>query len=397
MELIVDLVLVVAAIVAIAAGWHRGAVLSAVPMVGLVGGLWLGLFLAPQVVAWLATMGWSSTFQRTIAAAAFVLVCAAVAYGVTATLAAVIRRGTRKGAARGVDAVGGAAVGLVTWALAVWLVAGFLQTMTYIPATQVVASSKIVAALEQISPVPATRALSALDDALSQAGLPKVFAYGGESIAATGAPDASISAAVDAAAGGVVKILASEPRCGTASEGSGWVAADGRVVTNAHVVAVASDISVQVRGIGQSLPARLVVFDPERDLAVLAVPGLSAVPLQRGTDLPTGASAVAAGFPSNGPYDTEPARVREVLTATGTDIYRQQTVSRQIYALRGVVRPGNSGGPLLDTSGKVVGVVFARSTTDDDTGYALTLAEIQPVIAQLGASTPVSAGACSSD
>lgn len=397
MELIVDAVLVIAAIFAVVVGWRRGAVLSAVPMVGLIAGLWLSLLFAPTVVALFASFGLGSTLQRTLVAAIFVAACASVAYGITATIAAVMRRRLAKGAARGVDALVGSAVGLVTWALVVWLVAGFMQTMTFIPITQLVASSKIVAALESISPVPATAALGAMDDALSAAGLPKVFEHGGEPIADAAAPDPSIPAAVHASAAGVVKVLASEPACGTASEGSGWVVAPERVVTNAHVVAAASGIAVQVGGAGQSLQARLVVFDPQRDLAVLDVPGLQTRPLTLGTELPSGASAYAAGYPGNGPYVTSPARVREVLNATGTDIYKQNSVTREIYALRGVVRPGNSGGPLLDAAGKVVGVVFARSMTDADTGYALTLDEIQPVLAQAGATAAVGAGTCTSD
>ncbi|MEO7006193.1 MAG: MarP family serine protease [Microbacteriaceae bacterium] len=399
MGLIVDAVLVLAAIAAILGGWRRGAVLSAVPMVGLIAGLWIGLTLAPPVVSWIARAGWSggpvdSIVQRTIVAAVFVGICAAVMYAIAATIAAMIRRRTRKGVARGVDAIAGSLVGLVTWALVVWLIAGFLQTTSLLPVTQLASSSRIVAALNAVAPVPSSSVLGAMDDALGQAGLPKVFLHGGEQVADAPPPDPSIPAAVNAAAAGVVKVLASEPNCGTDSEGSGWVVSEGMVVTNAHVVAAASAVAVQVRGVGRALPARLVVFDPERDLAVLAVPELQAEPLQLGTELAAGASAVVAGFPGDGPYLVTPARVREVLHATGTDIYKQQPVTREIYALRGTVRPGNSGGPLFDTGGNVVGVVFARSTTDADIGFALTLNELRPVLAQAQAGSAVGSGAC---
>jgi S1-C subfamily serine protease len=396
MELIVDVVLVIAAIIAIAAGWRRGAVLSAVPMVGLLGGLWLGLQFAPGIVRWLAGPSGGTVLERALIASIFILLCAAVLYGAAATIAAMLRRRLRKGAARGIDAVGGSVVGLVTWALAVWLIAGFLQTTSLIPLTQLVSSSKIVAALNSLSPVPATTALGALDDALGQAGLPKVFEHG-EPIPDAAAPDPSITPAVDAAASGVVRILASEPVCGTASEGSGWVLGGDRIVTNAHVVAAASGIAVQVRGTGSALPAKLVVFDPQRDIAILAVPGLNVAPLPLGAPLVAGDSAVAAGFPGNGPYSVAPARVRAVISATGTDIYKQQAVTREIYSLRGVVRPGNSGGPLLNTAGQVVGMVFARSATDADTGYALTLAELGPALAQAGSDAAVGSGRCATD
>ena len=140
--------------------------------------------------------------------------------------------------------------------------------------------------------------------------------------------------------------------------------------------------------------ATLVAFDPERDLAVLDVTDLSAQPLQIGEDLAAGDQAYAAGYPGDGPFTISPQRVRGQLTARGTDIYQSGIVERQIYSLRGSIRPGNSGGPLLDTAGDVAGVVFARSTSDADTGYALTLDELRPVLSSVG-SAPISSGACS--
>jgi S1-C subfamily serine protease len=137
-----------------------------------------------------------------------------------------------------------------------------------------------------------------------------------------------------------------------------------------------------------------VAFDPERDLAVLDVTDLGAPALDIGQDLASGAQAYAAGYPGDGPFTISPQRVRDQLTARGTDIYQSGTVERRIYSLRGSIRPGNSGGPLLDPSGDVVGVVFARSTSDPETGYALTLDELRPVLGSVG-SAPISSGACS--
>jgi S1-C subfamily serine protease len=234
--------------------------------------------------------------------------------------------------------------------------------------------------------------LGAVDDALAGAGLPEVFA-GSEPIKTIQPPDPTIPAAVNAAQPSVVTVLAAKPECGVDSEGSGWVVSRGRVVTNAHVVAGASTIVVRQSGAATPIRATLIAFDPGRDLAVLDVTDLSAPALDIGADLTSGAQAYAAGYPGNGPYTVSPERVRDRVIARGTDIYQSGTVDRDIYALRGTVRPGNSGGPLLDTEGKVVGVVFARSTTDPDTGYALTLAELRPVLNSVGAA-PIGSGGC---
>lgn len=397
MELIVDLVLVVLALLAVWSGWRRGALLSAGSLVGLVLGFWIGITVAPPVVAWLAGVGWGSAVWRIAIAAAIVVICTMVVHWIARAVAWRLGRLVRRGPVRSIDGLGGAALGLLTWGAIVWLLAGFLATTGVTPLTQAVSSSRIVTGLDSISPVPVDQALGALDGVLGDAGLPEVFADGAEIIKGTQAPDPVIPAAVTAQAGSVVKVLANEPVCSTSSEGSGWVVAPDRILTNAHVVAGASSIAIQPGGVGRTYPGKLVVFDPERDLAVIEVSGLDLTPLTIGPQLVGGDSAVIAGYPENSTYKVGAARVRDVMEATGTDIYRKNTVTRQIYSLRGIVRPGNSGGALFDDEGRVVGVVFARSTVSGDTGYALTAGEIAPIVAKAGASAQVSSGACSAE
>ncbi len=393
MEIVVDVVLLVLAVVAIAAGWSNGAIRAAGSLVGLGLGLWLGFTLAPIVVGWLADAGWSGVTQRSIVAAVVILVCAGVVYAIAATIAAVIGKVLRHGPIRWLDSLIGAALGLLTWAVVVWLVAGFAMATSLATVVQAASSSRVVATLDSLAPLPSSAVLGAVDDALAGAGLPKVF-EGGEPIKTVQPPDSAIPVAVADSEDSVVTVLASKPACGVDSEGSGWVVQRGRVVTNAHVVAGASSIVVREPGDTGVERATLVAFDPERDLAVLDVADLNASPLDIGEDLTAGAQAYAAGYPGDGPFTITPQRVRDRLTARGTDIYQSGTVDRDIYSLRGSVRPGNSGGPLLDTHGDVVGVVFARSTVDPDTGYALTLAELRPALSSVG-SAPISSGACS--
>ena len=393
MEIVVDVVLLVLAVLAIAAGWSNGAIRAAGSLVGLGLGIALGLMLAPVVVDWMAGSGLTGVTQRSIVAAIVILVCAGVVYAVAAALASLLGKVLRHGPIRWLDSLVGAVLGLVTWAVVVWLVAGFAMATSLATVVQAANSSRVVATLNGIAPMPSSTVLGAVDDALASAGLPKVFA-GGEPISPIDAPDSAVPAAVARAQDSVVTVLAAKPACGVDSEGSGWVVQRGRVVTNAHVVAGASSIVVR-SGDGAGVDrATLVAFDPERDLAVLDVTDLSAQPLQIGEDLAAGDQAYAAGYPGDGPFTISPQRVRGQLTARGTDIYQSGIVERQIYSLRGSIRPGNSGGPLLDTAGDVAGVVFARSTSDADTGYALTLDELRPVLSSVG-SAPISSGACS--
>jgi S1-C subfamily serine protease len=221
--------------------------------------------------------------------------------------------------------------------------------------------------------------------------------FGAERILPVAPPDpkALDTRGVRAAAGSIVKITGEARACNRSQEGTGWVLARERVVTNAHVVAAVRDPQVRIGGEGRRYAARVVVFDPVRDLAVLAVPGLPAPPLRLGQDLGRGDAAVVAGFPLDGPYRLDSARVREVVTARGEDIYGRRPSTRQVYSLYATVQPGNSGGPLLSASGEVVGVIFAKSLDDDSTGYALTLSESEPVLRKgRTAGEPVSVGAC---
>jgi hypothetical protein len=195
---------------------------------------------------------------------------------------------------------------------------------------------------------------------------------------------------VEAAAGSVVKILGTA--CGLGVEGSGWVARDGVVVTNAHVVAGQDDTKVLVRGRGPELDATAIAFDPRNDLAVLRVEGLSAPALPLAANPRSGTSAAILGFPGNGPYDVRAGRLGETRTTVTQDAYGRGPVRRRLTALRGVVRSGNSGGPMVDGRGRVVTTVFAATTSGPRGGYGVPNAIVRRELA--GARGPVSTGPC---
>jgi S1-C subfamily serine protease len=175
---------------------------------------------------------------------------------------------------------------------------------------------------------------------------------------------------VQAAGRSVVRVLGTA--CGLGVQGSGWVAANGVVVTNAHVVAGQDDTTVQPGGQGPGLDADAIWFDPRNDVSILRVPGLSGAPaLRLNVNAAPGVPAAVLGFPENGRFDVEPARLGQTATVLTQDAYGRGPVQRTITSLRGLVRPGNSGGPAVDTSGRVVATIFAAATSRRRTGYGV--------------------------
>jgi S1-C subfamily serine protease len=199
------------------------------------------------------------------------------------------------------------------------------------------------------------------------------------------------------ASASVVRVLGTA--CGLAIEGSGWVAEPDLVVTNAHVVAGESDTTVQVRGRSPSLPARPIAFDPTDDVAVLRVTGLGLPALRRVPDPPAGRGGAILGYPENGPLDARPGRIGRTQTVLTEDAYGRGPVPRLLTPLRGLVRPGNSGGPLVDASGHVLTTVFAGTVGGRQRGgYGVANATVGQVLAQararVAAGRGVSTQAC---
>jgi S1-C subfamily serine protease len=195
---------------------------------------------------------------------------------------------------------------------------------------------------------------------------------------------------VAAARASVVKILGTA--CGVGVEGSGWVVEPGVVVTNAHVVAGQDDTRVLRGGVEPGLDAQAVVFDTRNDLAVLRVDGLEAPSLELARDSRSGTSAAILGFPLNGPYDVRPGRLGATREVVSQDAYGRGPVRREIVALRGAVRSGNSGGPMVDGAGRVVTTIFAATTSGPRGGYGVPNAIVRDALADAGGA--VDTGPC---
>lgn len=390
----IDVVLGLIALSSLAMGWIRG--LS--PTVGALIGFVLGLLAGRGLLAAIKYVGEDGLADMIGPTAAFAVPFLLGIIGATigAGWGHNLRERIRSAAGKLVDSIGGAISGFVIFCLLVWLTAGWVRTTSLIEPNQWAADSAIVRALDEAAPVPSSQALGAIGEALRFNGFPDVFGGQREQIRDVDAPNPEMVSVGRDAAGSTVKITTQAPQCNSASEGSGWVYSDKYVATNAHVVAAAQKVAVQVTGKGRALPAEVVGFNPKSDVAVLYVPELEAPPMRLGSALSAGDDSVVVGFPENGPYTISPSRVRESLTAEGRDIYDSGKAVRKVYSLRADVRPGNSGGPLIGADGRVSGMVFAKSEKDSSTGYALTLDEIMPTIkASAGTRGVVPTGPCS--
>ncbi|MDI5966167.1 MarP family serine protease [Streptantibioticus silvisoli] len=391
---LLDLVIALLAIAFAVSGYRRGLVASCILLAGFVGGAVLGVWALPFALR-PTTPG---TTGALVVALLVVLVPAGIGHALAGLLAWRVRRHLEWGPVRGLDGVGGAAAGAVALLVFAWVFAGVLATSPAALLSRQIRGSAVLGAVDHVMPSQTPTWFSSAAGALSGAGFPQVFnPFENEPAATVPAPsgDAVTPAAIRAARAGVVKISGVADVSGgrRGQEGSGFVYAADHVMTNAHVVAGVRSPAVQVGGVGLPYRARVVLFDPETDIAVLDVPGLSAPVLPFAGPAARAAPAVVAGYPQNGGLDVRAATVASRITATGQDIYGDNSTTREVYQLRADVRPGNSGGPLLTTGGRVYGVVFARSTAEPDIGYALTARQVAADATRgAGATTAVSTG-----
>jgi S1-C subfamily serine protease len=378
---VLDVVLLLAAVWFAVIGYRQGFIVGVMSVIGFLGGGLIAVYLLPVIWAELTDNATPGTVA-VVTAVVLVIVCASVGQAFTTHLGNKVRTHISWSPARAIDAIGGALVNVVAMLLVAWLIGSALATTTLPTLGREVRSSKVLLGVARVVPEQADTWFADFSSTLAQNGLPQVFSpFANEPITNVPAPDPAVasSAVVSRARKSIVKVVGTAPSCGKVLEGTGFVFAQHRVMTNAHVVGGVDEPTVQIGGEGKLYDAKIVLYDYQRDIAVLDVPALNAPALSfSDTDARTGDSAIVAGFPENGGYDVRAARVRNRIPATGPDIYRRGTVNRDVYSLYTTVRQGNSGGPLLTPEGDVYGVVFAKSLDDASTGYALTADEVLP-------------------
>ena len=398
---LLDLIIILAAVAYGIGGFRSGAVVGIFSLLGFFGGAAIGAQLAEPLGSRIVGG------QAQVPVAIFcVLVLATLGQLLGVWVAGHVKsRVVVHDRTKMVDSGVGAVLGVLAVLLVAWMVALPLARSPYPGLAAEASHSRIVRAVNSAVPDSFRNLYASLRDFLDRSGFPPVFGdLPSTSIVSVPPPPANLGPAarhqVQRVQSSVLKIYGQAPQCGRSIEGSGFVYAPDRILTNAHVVAGTNDVTVEITPTEQ-LTATVVLFDPDRDVAVLDVPDLpsSAQPLpfsQHGAQ--TGDPALVLGYPENGGFTVRTARVRSEGSVGGTDIYGHGSVHRSIYAVRSIVRSGNSGGPLLAYNGSVLGMVFATAIDSPDTGFALSDDEIASDARQgRNATAAVGTGACTPD
>jgi len=385
-----DLIIAVVLVAYAVSGYLQGFVVNLVATIGLLAGGLLALGIVPKVLS-----GDMPTLSTSLLALGLVIGAGAVGQAIGTLVGSTLRAGLTSPPLRSVDAVAGSGLSVVAVLCAAWAL-GYSVSGTSIPYLSTASrGSAILERVDGVMPARATSVLRSFNEVLDSNLFPRyIDPFDSEDITQVSPPDETTlaGAGVRRARGSVVKVLG-QARCDRGIEGSGFVYADGRVMTNAHVVAGVEAPSVVVGERRES--ARVVLFDRKLDVAVLAVDDLGVDPLEFDDGGEAGQAAAVLGYPENGPFDARAARIRSELRLRSPDIYDRGQVVRETFSVRGLVRSGNSGGPLVSEAGDVLGVIFAASVSDRSTGYALTAAQVADDARRgVRATAAVSTGGC---
>jgi S1-C subfamily serine protease len=393
---LLDLILIVLAAAFAVAGYRQGFIIGILSFAGFIGGVAIGAVFAPRISKAMAT---SLPWQAFIA---ILVVFAAAVIGmvIASGLGVAVRSRVRGRSATVADSLGGAVVNIVAVLLVAWLIGSFVAYSPFPAIAGQVQNSIVLRGIDKVVPksVLTLPAFPPLRSLLANGSYTQVFsALGAESALTLRPPDRAVlkSHGLVAAQRSVVKIVGVAPSCSKRIEGSGFVVSPQHVLTNAHVVAGVTDGPEVSTRLGAKYHASVVLYDPMRDIAVLYVPGLTAPPMRFAYHASYGQDAIVAGYPLDNPFTALPARIDVAEEATGPNIYQNAQVKRDIYPIKALVRPGNSGGPLVAPDGRVYGVVFAAAVSLPDTGYALTAGQVASDVASGEQRTaPVSTQAC---
>ena len=390
---LVDVVLIVLALAFALSGFRQGLLVSATSIAGFLGGAVLGAQLSGPVAERID----GSSVTRVFAALVVVLAGALLGQILAGAIGRAVRRKVTWEPAKMLDSVAGAVVSAAAVLLVAWMVASPLATSPFPQVAGQVRQSALVQAVDSTVPNSVRSVYDNLRQAIDRRGLPDVLdPLTPTQVRDVPAPDPALegSAVVASVRGSVVKISGVAPSCSRQIDGSGFVYAPERVMTNAHVLAGVGEPTVEAEG--EEYEATPVFVDEAVDIAVLAVPGLPQVALEFTPVLAgAGDDAIIMGYPGGGDFFVGAAHIRDQGEISGPDFRNSTTVVRDVYALFGSVRAGNSGGPLFAPDGSVLGVVFASAIDDPNTGYALTGPQVnQAATAGETATAPVGTGPC---
>ena len=388
-----DLVAILLVVFAIILGFNSGALPQVGGLLGAVGGGALAILALPHLAEPLDQI---PVGIRPYVVLAGLLMAVGIGESVGSAIGRTAARSLGTGFLGAADRLAGSLTGAAQALLVVWLAGGLLALGPVPRLNEAAQTSTTIRTLNAVLPPP-TEIASGLGHLLDDSGLPDVF-VGFEPLPRPPVDrptDATARTIADAVQDSTVRILAGV--CGAAASGSGVVVADGYVVTNAHVVAGARDGAIVVSKVdGVRADARVVLFDPSLDVALLHAPGLAARPLRFATRDPgRGIVGAALGYPGGGGLAVVPAAVTGAYRATGRDIYDEDRVDREILELRAQIDRGDSGGPFVLPDRTIGGLIFAEARTDPEVGYALSPTAVAVRIAPaLGRTSAVDTGRC---
>ncbi|HEY9315043.1 MarP family serine protease [Williamsia sp.] len=376
----VDVIVIGVALLAAASGYRQGAMSSAMAFVGVLLGATAGVLLAPHMIRNIEDQRW-----RLVAGVLLLVALVIVGEISGMVLGRAARSGIRTQSLRRVDSVIGSLLQAVAVLLAAWILATPISTSAQPEIAAAVRDSRVIEEINEIAPTWLQRAPREFWDMFDNSGLKEAIGpFGRTPITSVDPPDPALldQPVVERVEGSVVKVEGIAEICRQALEGSGFVVSPERVMTNAHVVAGTN--TLQVTASDDTFDATVVYFDPLTDIAVLDVPGLTAPALRFADELAeTGTDAIALGYPEGGPFNASAERIREVIQLRGPGIYPNTSVTREVYTVRGSIRQGNSGGPLINSAGEVLGVVFgAAEDPATETGFVLTADQVKPGLAE---------------
>jgi S1-C subfamily serine protease len=387
---LLDWLLLVLVLAYALSGYWQGFITGAFATGGLLLGGLFGVWLAPVALG-----DANPSLLVSLGALFIVILSASLGQAVLQFAGARIRDRITWQPARAIDAVGGAALSAFAVLLVAWALGVAVSGSRIGGVTPLVRSSEVLKQVDKVMPTTADGALQAFNDVVGTSFFPRYLEpFAPERIVEVGPGPKRLlqDPDVDRAAASVLKIRGTN-ECGRGVEGSGFVYAPNRLMTNAHVVAGIDDPEVLVGA--ETVAAEVVYYNPDVDIAVLAFDsgGTPTLRFDRTAEAEDGVAIL--GYPQDGPYHVEPARIRSEQRLRSPNIYGDGAVIREVYSLRGRILPGNSGGPIVSSAGEVVGVVFAASVTDHDTGYALTAQQVSGgADTGLGSSAEVSTGGC---
>ena len=389
-----DVVVILVALVLAWRGWYRGALRQIFEYGGGFIGLLVGAYLGPRVVAEYTDRAGA---EAAIVSLIVVFVCLTIGQIIGYIIGARFGAMARRAQLGHVDAGLGSVLGVVAAVVAFWLIGSVLIKGPSRAVANELSESSVLRWANSVRQPPDV--LAYLQQYLNTSGFPQVFIGVPPIIDDPVKPPANkqVARAVEAGRESTVRIVV--PACGGTQLGTGWISDEDTVVTNAHVVAGGSRVMVEEQGsIGTGQPGTVVLFDDRIDLAVVRVDGLSGDPLPLlSRQLDRGSPGATLGYPGSrqGEFVYKAAAVQNVFNARGRDIYGRSEVEREVYELRARVRQGDSGGPFVTPQGRVAGVVFAASTTDTGTGYALTGSEVSDEVQRGSTLTrQVATGSC---